>query len=204
MRSSRKPSKYAVAVMMLVLAMAGYWIYENRPFGSTLPVIREAPSFTLPNLQGEPVSLADYRGKVVLLEFMFTSCPDICPVTTNRMAGVQERLIEEQLFGSRVQFLTVTFDPEVDTPEVLREYASIYGMQADGWTILRGSEEETKRITDSYGIMVQKLGAGSISHSVTSLMLIDGQQRIRSIFKMGDELDSDALTDGIHRLIEGQ
>src|SRR5258708_6275315 len=87
---------------------------------SSLPRIGAAPALTLTRQDGAPLSLSDLRGKVVLLTFIYTSCTDTCPLLTGKMAGLQEKLGPD--FGSRVQFLSITVDPERDTPDILHAY----------------------------------------------------------------------------------
>src|SRR3954464_2649913 len=88
---------------------------------SGLPRIGAAPALRLTTQDGAPLGLGDLRGKVVLLTFIYTTCTDTCPLLTGKMAGMQEKLGAD--FGSRVQFLSITVDPERDTPDVMREYA---------------------------------------------------------------------------------
>src|SRR5947207_9146824 len=86
---------------------------------SGLPRIGAAPGLTLTTQDGAPLSLGDLRGKVVLLTFIYTSCTDTCPLLTGKLASLQEKLGPD--FGSRVAFLSITVDPERDTPDVMRE-----------------------------------------------------------------------------------
>src|SRR5207249_3781071 len=86
-----------------------------------LPTIAPAPEFTLTSQDGAPVSLARLRGKVVALTFIYTLCTDTCPVLTPMMSFVQDRLGED--FGTKIAFVSITIDPERDTPEVLKAYA---------------------------------------------------------------------------------
>ena len=90
-----------------------------------LPKIAPAPAFTLTSQDGAPVSLADFRGKVVAVTFIYTLCTDTCPVLTPMMSFVQDRLGRD--FGTRIAFVSITVDPERDTPQVLKEYARAFG-----------------------------------------------------------------------------
>ncbi|OXS57233.1 hypothetical protein B1A99_17235 [Cohnella sp. CIP 111063] len=74
----------------LVLGIAGYLVVQSLGSGSSLPVVQAAPDFELTNVDGRQIKAGDNAGKVVLMEFMFTSCPDICPVTTYKMVQLQE------------------------------------------------------------------------------------------------------------------
>lgn len=88
-----------------------------------LAVIREAPGFTLVTQDGGTLRLADLRGTVVVVSFVFTTCNGTCPATTHRLSQIQEELKRRRLFrGGRVRILSITLDPARDTPEVLRNY----------------------------------------------------------------------------------
>src|SRR5262245_62520746 len=87
----------------------------------SLPKIAPAPAFMLTSQDGAQISLAALRGKVVAVSFIFTRCAATCPVLTPMMSLVQDRLGSD--FGSRIVFVSITVDPEHDTPEVLKWYA---------------------------------------------------------------------------------
>jgi protein SCO1/2 len=143
-----------------------------------LPVIGPAPAFTLTSQDGRPVALADLRGKVVALAFIYTGCPDICPMLTQKMVDVQDALGAE--FGAKVAFLSITLDPESDTPEVLKDYAQFWGARPDGWSFLTGSPEAVRDVTRRYGVFFAKKEDGSVDHTqLTSLVDADGQMRVQ-------------------------
>src|SRR5690625_7402549 len=95
----------------------------------------------------EEYALDDLPKKARLIEFMYTNCPDVCPVTTLEMSKLRHDLEEAGVFGDKVEFMTITINPRDDTAEVLRDYASRFEVTSpdDGWLFLRGSEEDTKR-----------------------------------------------------------
>src|ERR1700704_3230384 len=101
-----------------------------------LPKIAPAPLFTLTSQDGAPISLADLRGKVVAVTFIFTLCTSTCPVLTPMMSLVQDRL--GRSFGKSVAFVSITVDPERDTPEMLKLYAQMHGADLAGWSFLTG------------------------------------------------------------------
>ena len=88
------------------------------------------PDFTLTSQDGSRVSLRDFRGKVVAVTFIFASCPELCPMLTAKMADVQEKL--GSAFGPKIAFVSITVDPERDTPEVLKEYAQNFNADLNG------------------------------------------------------------------------
>src|SRR3984893_16436434 len=125
-----------------------------------LPVIGTAPPFTLTSQDGMPVALADLRGKVVALAFIYTGCPDICRMLTQKMVDVQDALGEQ--FGARIAFVSITLDPERDTPEVLKDYAQFWGAKPEGWSFLTGSLEAVRDVTRRHGVFFAKKEGGSV------------------------------------------
>ena len=143
-----------------------------------LPVIGPAPPFTLTSQDGKPVALADLRGKVVAVTFIYTGCPDICPMLTQKMVDVQDALGAE--FGAKIAFVSITLDPEHDTPEVLKDYAQFWGAKPEGWSFLTGSPEAVRDVTRRYGVFFAKKEDGSVEHSqLTTLVDADGQMRVQ-------------------------
>src|SRR5438132_13836275 len=103
----------------------------------SLSVIARAPQFTLLDTQGRAVRLSDYRGQVVLLAFIFTTCPGVCPLISTQMSALQAGLKAEGLFPGRAKLVSVTVDPKTDTAEVLSRYAKEFKADPAGWAFLR-------------------------------------------------------------------
>ena len=116
--------------------------------GTELTARETATSFTLTNQFAQPVSMTDYRGKVVLLTFLYTNCPDICPVTT---AKIHDAYV---LLGDDVKDLAVvavSVDPECDTPEEARAFSDQWQM-TDRWDFLTGPRDDLETIWTAYYI----------------------------------------------------
>src|SRR5437763_15227037 len=96
-----------------------------QPAPCRLAVIRPAPDFALTDSGGRPVTLKQFRGKVVLVGFIFTTCNGSCPATTHRMAKVQQALDRKPELKDRVQLVSITLDPERDTAQRLRDYKQL-------------------------------------------------------------------------------
>jgi len=94
--------------------------------------------------------------------------------------------------GNGVEFLTVTIDPENDTPDVLKYYAQQLGIQPVGWTILRGDEQTTRTVTSSLGFIANKMEDGFISHT-SSTYLVDQDNKVMRKFGMGEDFDPDQI-----------
>jgi protein SCO1/2 len=143
-----------------------------------LPTIGPAPEFTLTSQDGAPVSLADYRGKVVAVTFIFTSCQDTCPLLTAKMAQVQDELGSQ--FGARIAFVSITVDPERDTPEVLKQYAQNFGANLAGWAFLTGDPVALREVERSYGVFASKAVDGNLDHTfLTSVVDRQGTLRVQ-------------------------
>jgi protein SCO1 len=143
-----------------------------------LPVIGPAPPFALTSQDNMPVRLADLHGKVVAVTFIYTYCPDICPLLTQKMAGIRDALGAD--FGPRIVFVSISFDPERDTPAVLKSYGGIWGAKPPGWFFLTGPPDEIRTVTRRYGVYAKKQKDGSIDHTeLTSLIDPDGRIRVQ-------------------------
>lgn len=147
--------------------------------------IGPAPDFTLTAQDGTTFSMADLRGKVVALSFVFTRCADVCPIATAKMIGLQRKLGEQ--FGRDVFFVSVTVDPEYDTPPVLSRYASALGYDPSGWAFLTGSPATVRHVARSYGVFHDRRSGGDVDHNLlTSLVDREGTLRVQY---MGERFD---------------
>jgi protein SCO1 len=169
------------AAFLLMLALLGFprvpWAHDAQS-DSRLPVIGPAPPFTLTSQDNKPVSLADFHGKVVAVTFIYTGCPDICPMLTQKMVQVQDELGAD--FGKKIAFVSISLDPEHDTPEVLKDYAQFWAAKPEGWSFLTGSPEAVREVTRRYGVFFSKKEDGSVEHSqLTTLVDADGRMRVQ-------------------------
>jgi len=164
------------------------WCHETRG-EQRLPKIGPAPEFTLTDQNGKHVALKDLRGKVLAVTFIFASCADTCPLLTAKMAGLQDRLGAD--FGPRVYFVSITVDPERDTPQVLKRYAEAHRANPAGWTFLTGTPAEIREVAGRYGIFYKKTPRGDVDHSfLTSLVDRSGTLRVQY---MGVRFDPDEM-----------
>ena len=129
------------------------------------------PNFELTAHTGETLKFFDdvIEGKVVAVNFIFTSCKDVCPMETARMASVYEILGDR--VGSDVFFYSITIDPDTDTVEVLRDYAERFGVNGDNWKFLTGSKEEIDIIRDKFGLFGDPEEEQDLSNHNINLML---------------------------------
>ena len=129
------------------------------------------PNYELTAHTGETLQFFDdvIEGKVVAVNFIFTSCKDVCPMETARMASVYEILGDR--VGSDVFFYSITIDPENDTVEVLRDYAERFGVNGDNWKFLTGNKEEIDIIRAKFGLFGDPEEEQDLSNHNINLML---------------------------------
>ncbi len=133
------------------------------------------PDFTLTDQNGRVIHLSDFRGKAVVLTFIYTRCPlpNFCPLMSKNFSQLEERLSAE--FTNRYQLLSVSMDSDFDTPEVLKEYAARYNANAKDWTFATGDAEQIKLVAGLIGLYYVKEN-GLISHDLrTALIGPDGR-----------------------------
>jgi protein SCO1 len=166
-----------VALALLMLVLLNHFA-TRAALHSELPRIALAPDFRLISQDGSAVALGDFRGKVVAVAFVFTHCTTTCPVLTPMMSFVQDRLGPE--FGSKITFLSITVDPERDTPDVLREYAQAMGADLRGWSFLTGTPAAIQEVTRRYGVFASKSPDGDVEHTaLTSIIDRRGILRVQ-------------------------
>lgn len=98
-------------------------------------------SFSLVNQDENNINFPkQYSGKIIVMGFIFTNCPDICPMTTHNMQLIQSKIKEEKI--NNVQFLALSFDPDRDKPRILKNYATIRNIDLRNWQFLTGDKKE--------------------------------------------------------------
>src|SRR4029450_10607686 len=122
----------------------------------------KAPAFVLLDQEGNRFDSTTLRGKVVVLNFIFTTCTDVCPLFTANFAQLQRTLKNEH---ANVFLVSVTPDPEVDSPNVLKSYAQRYGEDFQNWAFLTGSESQLKQVWKGFDVRVVKKGRGLVQHT---------------------------------------
>ncbi len=189
-------------VVGLSLALAAVtwpasWASHQAKEGGQLSEIGPAPEFSLTAQDGKRVSMADLRGKVVVVTFIYASCADTCPLLTAKMAKLQRRLGPD--FGRNVAFVSITVDPERDTAEVLARYARAHGANPVGWTFLTGPRAEIESVALGYGVFVRKTARGDVDH--TLLTSIVDQQGITRVQYLGIRFDPEEFLRDLHSLL---
>ena len=200
----------AVAIAALAVVACGTSDTAQEPsaefLGTTLNPPQRAADFTFTDQFGDEVSLSEHRGSVVILTFLYTYCPDVCPIVASHLTDVHELLSSRSDGGDDVSIMAVSVDPERDTVERAHEYSRQYGM-LDGWAYLVGSQEDLSETWADYYVAPAPLvadsldadpleGDGSIDSFVeqiaaaytvnhqTPIYLIDRDGMIRTLFTL--------------------
>jgi protein SCO1 len=142
-----------------------------------------AQRLDLPDINGKPRSLAEFKGKVLVVFFGYTQCPDVCPTTLTELTAARKLMGAD---GARVQGLFVTVDPERDTPELLRNYLAAFDSSYIG---LRGTPDQVREAAKAFKVFYARVpgrteGSYTIDHTAASF-LFDPQGRVRVYSRYG-------------------
>jgi protein SCO1 len=161
--------------------------------------------FELTDHRGDQITFPDsFQGKSVLIGYVYTHCPDICPMITFNMRDVEQELDRDDL-----HFVSISFDPNRDTPEILADYARNYRLNDDKWSLLTGDRNTISDLLDRLNIATVKTPSRFtesgqqiyfIDHT-DRVTLIDSQGKIRRHYT-GSELRSDEVISDIRQLLE--
>jgi protein SCO1/2 len=192
----------ALAALGLALFAAAGLFQSQR-----LPTLDAAPPFALIDQLERPLRSEELRGQVVLANFIYTSCRDICPALSAEMRAFQEELRGEGLLDGQVQLLSFSVDPARDTPAVLRDYAERLHADPVAWRFLTGPEQQlVPLIVEGFHLGVQVLPpdpSDHAGHTVTHsgrFVLIDRQGQIRAYYD-GAALDHQRVLGDIQALL---
>jgi len=160
-------------------------------------VLGQLPSFTLTADDGRPFGSAELAGRPYVANFIFTRCPTICPKLTAAMARLQQRYDEAEV--DDVRLVSISVDPDYDTPERLHEYARAHGADFERWTLLTGDSAEIRRLViegfrTPLGEPDPDRNLVEIAHS-TRFVLVDGSGRVRGYY----DNDEQGLDEVFHR-----
>jgi len=139
---------------------------------------KKVPNFAFTNQDGELITNDDYKGKVYVVEFFFTTCPTICPIMNYNLVEIQNTFNEFDKLG----FASFTINPAYDTVEVLSDYATQYGITNKNWNLLTGDKEEIYKLANNgFNLYTaqEDSAAGGFEHS-GNFALIDKEGYIRS------------------------
>jgi protein SCO1/2 len=161
------------------------------------PAEEVAPDFALVDQDGQPRELGELRGRAVVLDFIFTRCPGPCPILTSTHVALQRALPAE--LAERTWFVSVTLDPEHDTPERMRDYAVARGADLERWWFLTGEPESVAEVVRLYHVGATRRSDGELDHLVVTYLIgPDGGIAERYL---GSEVPPEAILADLERLL---
>tara|TARA_B100000886_G_scaffold331060_1_gene282184 strand:- start:3556 stop:4143 length:588 start_codon:yes stop_codon:yes gene_type:complete len=186
---------YIILITLLSMGFFANWVISKAESSIEIPIIKEVPSFSFTNQNGEKFSNDNFRGKVTILNFIFTSCTGPCPLMTSNM----QKLYSNFKGTKEIQFVSITVDPEIDTQEKLKSEAEMIGVDNNQWQFLRSDLDEVKKLKrDGFMLFADNLPNG---HSIKSI-LIDNVGNIRKYYDGTDIGSQEILKKDIVYLLD--
>lgn len=190
----RLPWTMGIGVLLAVLALWLAFLLEkataNARQRQQLPVYGQIADFSLTNQNDAPVSLADLRGRVWIADIIFTRCPGPCLRMTQQMKELQDALPQ----NSQTRLVSLTTDPEYDTPAILKIYGERHGEDANRWTFLTGTKKEIANLAvDSLKLSAvekkpeERASADDLWVHSTIFVIIDKHAQLRGVYQTGGE-----------------
>jgi protein SCO1/2 len=182
--------KRRILLVLAAAALAACGAEKPKPAFKNIDITgaEYAKALSLPDVDGKTRTLAEFKGKVVIVFFGFAQCPDVCPTTLAEIADVRSKL---GAAGAKVQPVFVTVDPERDTPAVLKEYVKPFGGDV---VALRGTLEQTQAAARSFKVFFAKNpgkteGSYSIDHTA-GCFVFDTKGQVRLFVRYGGGAES--------------
>lgn len=182
---------------------AGHPISRTEPNDTDKPpVLSSVPSFSFTNEDGKPFGSKELAGKPYLVAFMFTRCPSICPALTRRMKEVDQAAKKAK---KELKLVSISVDPDNDTPEVLNEYAKKHGADVNNWAFLTGDHSKVAKTSeDGFKMaLTGQLEEGKPHLGITHgshLILVDGAGQIRGYFRSTEGESVQAIVKALEQL----
>jgi protein SCO1/2 len=184
-----------IIVLIFFLGLGASWVINKANSSHQLPIIKLVPEFAFINQDGDTFTEKRLLDKITVLDFMFTNCPGPCPMMTHNMAG----LYNDFAGVSEVQFISVTVDPDNDSQETLKNYASLNGVNDQRWNFLFSGIDSIKKLKrDGFMLFADDLPRG---HAI-KFVLIDAEGNIRQYYDGTDKASMKILRKDITLLVK--
>lgn len=183
---TRRRGLSSAASILAVLLVACVAACDRR--AEPPPRFGQVPAFSLIDQRGQTVTQGDLRDKLWIVDFIFTTCPDVCPMLTQQLASLRKSLPRD----ARLRFVSISVDPEYDTPERLRAFAELHGANHPDWFFLTGDASAVKRVvTEGFKQAMQAVPEEpgrprNVLHG-THFVLVDGTGTIRGFHRTEGE-----------------
>ena len=172
-----------VAVLACAPAFAHLPIPPKKSEVGRRVVDKPVADFVLTDQLGRRFKWADTRGKIVVVNFIYTKCPDVCPLLSAKFAAMQRSLEEQK--QTDYLLVSITTDPARDNSQTLKSYAALFKADERGWFFLTGSKEALAKVWKGFGVTVRKAPDGEVQH--TTLTTVIDRHGVRRVDYYGDK-----------------
>ena len=186
---------YFIMGAVILLGAGASWVIQKANSSYDIPILKPVPEFSFINQNGDPFTEKDLNDKITILDFIFTSCAGPCPIMTHNMTGLYRSFSQVE----EVQFVSITVDPDVDTQDILKQYAKINGVNDDRWQFITSNIEAIKDLKkNGFMLYAEELPRG---HAI-KFVLIDQNGQIRKYFDGTEEASMAVLMKDITILVK--
>ena len=199
------PSVIVVGVSLVLIAFTITPIFFKLP---PIPILGAASSFILQDEENRTVILNNYSNTVIFVGFIYTNCVDLewCPLTTQKMANLQDKLLASGYTRTDFSLITISFDWKYDNPARMKSYGSTYGADFTSWSFLSGNETRIEAVTADYGLFFLNSTDPDNIYLVHNLreFILDKNGFIRAEYTKNDTWSVEQAYNIIVRLIQGE
>ena len=186
---------YFIMGAVILLGAGASWVIQKANSSYDIPILKPVPEFSFINQDGDPFTEKDLNNKITILDFIFTSCAGPCPIMTHNMTGLYRSFSQVE----EVQFVSITVDPDVDTQDILKQYAKINGVNDGRWQFITSNIEAIKDLKkNGFMLYAEELPRG---HAI-KFVLIDQNGQIRKYFDGTEEASMAVLMKDITILVK--
>ena len=186
---------YFIMGAVILLGAGASWVIQKANSSYDIPILKPVPEFSFINQDGDPFTEKDLNDKITVLDFIFTSCAGPCPIMTHNMTGLYRSFSQVE----EVQFVSITVDPDVDTQDILKQYAKINGVNDGRWQFITSNIEAIKDLKkNGFMLYAEELPRG---HAI-KFVLIDQNGQIRKYFDGTEDASMAVLMKDITNLVK--
>jgi len=200
---------FLIVVSLSFLGLGGFFFLQDQgPSRNAFPVLGTLEPFILRDQAANRITEENFRGKISVVDFIFTRCPGICPLLTQRMAELEAR---SRHLGNQIQFISISVDPEYDMPVRLKEYIQKQSLNSDRWLFLTGPLDSIEKVVvGSFKSLMGKRNVASETADEPDLMqithgehfiLVDRKGQLRFFHKAQSAEDLEAIYQALNSLL---
>ena len=186
----------ALSIKCLVVQAIGHEVPQKNVERRAVEI--PIADFTLVDQNSREFQFSKLTGRVVVVAFAYTTCPDVCPLLTAALRQVQSGLTPDE--HKKVFLLTITTDPEIDAPKVLASYGKRYGADFANWSFLSGDQAALQIVWKNFGVGVKRKARGLVDHTPL-IAVVDRKSKMRVVY-VGATPNANMVLDDVRRLVK--